>query len=462
MKIYQKIKEKDFCIVKLFNLPIFTRKNENGTLRTKFFFGLHSTKQAANIKRYRFLGIRYKKKINLIPNENTNLVPNKKINLIPPAYNITDAFIMEYFCAQQQLKYQNNPLNIKTLLDNSKSIMISCPEIYLTHSHGWTKYLFKGNLHAFDSLPYDNKESDLYLLLGGIGHTPPQISIAVESMQCNKPALILEAGFLRSINTFCENEQDDKYRYDVGFVFDYLTAYYDATRPSYLENLLNDKHLIITERQKQRARNCINKIVENHLTKYNCQPIYIPNIGRKRKKILVVDQSFGDNSIKKGLASTTTFNKMLQRAIEENPDADIIVKTHPDAMTGTRGGYYTGLKQHDNIYPMTAPINPISLIKYCDKVYVCTTQLGFEALMCGKEVHVFGIPFYAGWGLTIDEQKCERRTNKRTLEEMFYIAYIMYSHYVNPDKKCRCEIEEAMDYLLKLREEYFKEAASHE
>lgn len=31
----------------------------------------------------------------------------------------------------------------------------------------------------------------------------------------------------------------------------------------------------------------------------------------------------------------------------------------------------------------------------------------------------------------------------------------MYSYYVNPDKKCRCEIEEAMDYLLKLREEYF-------
>lgn len=88
---------------------------------------------------------------------------------------------------------------------------------------------------------------------------------------------------------------------------------------------------------------------------------------------------------------------------------------------------------------------------------VCTTQLGFEALMCEKEVHVFGIPFYQGWGLTIDEQKCERRTNKRTLEEVFYIAYIMYSHYVNPDKKARCEIEEAMDYLLKMRKEYFYE-----
>jgi capsular polysaccharide export protein len=91
-----------------------------------------------------------------------------------------------------------------------------------------------------------------------------------------------------------------------------------------------------------------------------------------------------------------------------------------------------------------------------DKVYVCSTQFGFEALMCGKEVHVFGMPFYAGWGLTKDRQTCERRTNIRSLEEIFYIAYIMYSYYVNPEKKCRCEIEEAMDYLLNLREEYMK------
>lgn len=94
-------------------------------------------------------------------------------------------------------------------------------------------------------------------------------------------------------------------------------------------------------------------------------------------------------------------------------------------------------------------------LHYSILLYVCTTQLGMEALICGKEVHTFGIPFYSGWGLTIDYQDCERRTNKRSIEELFYIAYIMYSHYVNPDKKSGCEIEEAMDYLLRLRDEYF-------
>ena len=222
--------------------------------------------------------------------------------------------------------------------------------------------------------------------------------------------------------------------------------------------MLNDKNLIITEEQKLRARKCIDKIVETHLTKYNHQPIFEPQIGRKGvKKVLVIDQSYGDMSISKGWCCDETFEKMLECAIKENPDADIIVKTHPDTMTGHRGGYYTGIKEQDNIYTQTEPINPISLIKYVDKVYVCTTQFGFEALMCGKEVRVFGMPFYAGWGLTKDEQVCERRTNKRSLEEIFYLAYIVYTHYVNPEKGSKCEIEEAIDYLLELRKEYFSQ-----
>ena len=115
------------------------------------------------------------------------------------------------------------------------------------------------------------------------------------------------------------------------------------------------------------------------------------------------------------------------------------------------------MQSEKNLYKQTDPINPIALLKKVDKVYVCTSQLGFEALMCGKEVHVFGMPFYAGRGLTQDRLNCPRRTHKRTLEEVFYIAYILYARYVNPATQSRCEIEEAMNYLLALRKEYFQE-----
>ncbi len=281
--------------------------------------------------------------------------------------------------------------------------------------------------------------------------------ILKHALNLNKKVLYVGDSFLRSINTHADADALPKYQKGISFTFDDLTCYFDATRPSRMEQMLNNKNLIITEEQKQRARQCINKIIKNHLTKYNYQPIFEPKIGQEgRRKVLVVDQSYGDMSITKGLANDKTFKDMLNAAILENPDADIIVKTHPDTIARKgKGGYYTGIKEHDNIYTQTEPINPISLITYCDKVYVCSTQFGFEALMCEKEVHVFGMPFYAGWGLTKDRQHCERRTNTRTLEEVFYIAYILYSYYINPITNKKCEIEEAMDYLLKLREEYF-------
>lgn len=298
--------------------------------------------------------------------------------------------------------------------------------------------------------------SDVYFCWGTRSYLGQMLNI-YNSKLYKKPLVVVEDGFLRSIVTNACAKTLTKYNMGMSFTFDSKSPYYDARNSSDLEDMLNNKSLIITEEQKQRAKNCINKIIETHLSKYNSQPIYEPKIGREGvKKVLVIDQSYGDMSIAKGLADDHTFKNMLDCAVKENPDADIIVKTHPDTIAGA-GGYYKGLIAKDNIYTQTDPINPISLIKYVDKVYVCTTQFGFEALMCGKEVHVFGMPFYAGWGLTNDRQECKRRTNKRTLEEIFYITYIMYTHYINPDKHCKCEIEEAMDYLLDLREIYFKE-----
>lgn len=272
----------------------------------------------------------------------------------------------------------------------------------------------------------------------------------------NTPLIILEDGFLKCIASPHDPNEDIDYRINLSYTINSKIAYFDATAPSYLENMLNDKKLVITDEQKQRARSAMDKIVENHLTKYNHQPIFEPKIGREGvKKVLVIDQSYGDMAIKKGCANDNTFKKMLECAIKENPDADIIVKTHPDILSGKAKGYFGGVKREGNVYPYTEAINPISLIKYCDEVYVCTSQMGFEALMCGKKVHVFGVSFYSNYGLTDDRQKCRRRKVKRSIEEMFYIIYIMFSHYANPDKQSRCEIEDVIDYIIKKRVEYF-------
>ncbi len=411
---------------------------------------------------------KFKNKYKELKSEIANLREDLKMNIDCKVSQL-DRFHIEYAKKFQdmltQILLEDNlksyeDINMQSCIDKFKSVAVSYWDNDKNGVRFFNNFSFlfdKGtNISIINSYEKQNVYADVYFCWGTRSYLGQLINV-YNSKLYKKKICIVEDGFLRSIITNACAKELTKYHRGISFTFDCKSAYYDARQASTLELLLNDSSLIISDDQKQRARACIDRIVETHLSKYNHQPIFEPHIGREGvKKVLIVDQSYGDMSIAKGLADNSTFEQMLECAIRENPDADIIVKTHPDTIAGTKG-YYTAIKQHDNIYTQTEPINPISLIKYCDKVYVCTTQFGFEALMCGKEVHVFGMPFYAGWGLTHDRQKCERRTNTRTLEEVFYIAYIMYSYYVNPDKKCRCEIEEAMDYLLKLRDEYFSE-----
>lgn len=349
------------------------------------------------------------------------------------------------------IERKNNPLNYEELFKQEKK---SLNYLYESKEHNYLNLYLNIKEYSFDE--QENNVIHPFYFLWEIRPHNRNIETMLLAEKYGKPLIFVGDAFLRSADTTAHNTVDDKYIKGISFTFDDLTSYFDASKPSRLEMLINDKNFIISEAQKARARECIDKIISTHLTKYNHQPIITPNIGRKGvKKVLVVDQTYNDMSIAKGWGTDETFKIMLQKAIDENPDADIIIKTHPDTIVG-RGGYYTDIKEHNNIYRQTTPINPISLIKYVDKVYVCSTQFGFEALMCNKETHVFGMPFYAGWGLTIDEQKCPRRTNKRSLEEIFYLAYIVYSKYVNPETGKKCEIEEAMDYLLSLRKEYFE------
>lgn len=289
-------------------------------------------------------------------------------------------------------------------------------------------------------------------------NNPIDSEIAVYAAKShNIPLFFNEDGFLKSATTYVA-QCDPLYTRPVSFTFDPFGAYFDCTNHSLLERWLNDFELELDESQKERAQKCIKYILDNHLTKYNHQPIddhILDHISGS--KVLVVDQSYGDMSITRGGANENTFKEMLERAIKDNPDSTVLVKTHPDAICSSKvKAYYAGLKENAKLKLLTAPVNPISLIKQCDRIYVCTSQFGFEAMMCGKDVHIFGRPFYAGYGIGHSYQNMNR-LRTRTLEEIFYLSYIRYTHYLNPFTNQPCEIEEAMECLIKLREKYLKE-----
>ena len=84
----------------------------------------------------------------------------------------------------------------------------------------------------------------------------------------------------------------------------------------------------------------------------------------------------------------------------------------------------------------------MSLIDAADEVHVNTSLAGFEALLRSKPVTTYGVPFYAGWGLTADLGAVpSRRTARRSLDELVAAALIVYPRYLDPKTSLPCPPE---------------------
>lgn len=174
------------------------------------------------------------------------------------------------------------------------------------------------------------------------------------------------------------------------------------------------------------------------------------------KKVLIIDQSYGDMSLIRGGITDDIFLLMIEDAVKQNPDAQILFKVHPDTIARNDISVFKQ-KLPGTVTFIDWELNPIILLEHVEKVYVATSGMGMEALLLGKEVHCYGMPFYAGWGLTIDRLQCPRRSRKLTIEELFYITYIKYSHYINPLTNSETDIETAIKYILDIRKKHLGE-----
>ena len=77
-----------------------------------------------------------------------------------------------------------------------------------------------------------------------------------------------------------------------------------------------------------------------------------------------------------------------------------------------------------------------------DEVHVNTSLAGFEALLRGKSVTTYGVPFYAGWGLTKDLGPVPaRRTARRSVEELVAATLLQYPRYLDPVTGLPCPAE---------------------
>ncbi|ALH94685.1 capsular polysaccharide biosynthesis protein [Acinetobacter equi] len=259
--------------------------------------------------------------------------------------------------------------------------------------------------------------------------------------------LCLEDGFIRSLGLGKDGCSP------LSLVVDKLGIYFDAYQVSDLENVI-----LLDENQDLniRAKHIIETILKYKISKYNQKFDNIdPTIFDSEKQhILVVDQTFGDQSIQYAGANQQTFKLMLQQALDDYPTATIWVKIHPDVLAGKSQGHFDFVDlQHPRVKVLSQNYNPIELLPQFSHVFVVSSQLGFEALLCGKQVYCFGVPWYAGWGLTDDQYAPlhiigERRGKKRSLEHLFACAYLKYACYVNPITGKKCELEDILELLI--------------
>lgn len=258
------------------------------------------------------------------------------------------------------------------------------------------------------------------------------------------PFICLEDGFLRSLGL----GRDDP---PLSLVVDDQGIYYDATVPSRLETLIARA---LTEDERLRAKQLIARWRDARVSKYNHlregDDVWLRSVcDDDGSCVLIVDQTAGDASIRCGLASAESFARMLAAALNENPGSRVLLKVHPEVMAGHKRGHFdlARISTDPRIVVLGKDVHPVGLIERARVVYTVTSQLGFEALLWGKPVRTFGMPFYAGWGLTRDDQEAPARRRPAPLENLVHAALIDYPCYLDPETRQRCSAERLVEWM---------------
>jgi capsular polysaccharide export protein len=388
-------------------------------------------------------------------------------------------------------------LAVKNGMGSSTSVLVhhesAGPEIKIIYLPAWLPNWFTSRLTSRLT------SSSLTAVLGW-GRRPGTEKARALANRLGLPYAALEDGFLRSFGT---GEQFPP----LAIVRDTDGIYYGSRTASELENLLNSPSDVFVDlcvghgvdrsaefsadrradlrsdlpanpaanpsaasfvfdgndhqaRIEKQIDSAIAKVVALGLSKYNHAPDLdlgqavidfsrVSGVGPVDAvpHVLVIDQTVGDMSVTCCGATGDTFKAMLAAARSENPHATILVKTHPEVSSGRKGGYLTDVPADSRIVLLREAMNPASLFALVDRVYVVSSTMGFEALLHGKKVSCFGMPWYAGWGVTDDRMVCERRSRQRSVRELFAAAYWHYTTYIDPLTHERGDMGAVIDWL---------------
>ena len=249
------------------------------------------------------------------------------------------------------------------------------------------------------------------------------------SLKLGLPIWTMEDGFVRSVE-LGSNQVEPR-----SLVLDKSGIYFDTTRTSDLEHLLNTYDLKTNRDFVKRAELLLQLFRNLKISKYNDASFYLNRSIEsssifEEKSILVVGQLSKDASLLYGGCEHMKNEDLIRAAVSENPERKIVYRPHPDEMKVNKNHVQDVVSLNLNIKIADTNDSLSRLLQQSERVYVMTSLLGLEALLHGKKVTVFGRPFYSGWGLTDDRVKILRRLRKLSLTELFAITYLVYPRYI--------------------------------
>lgn len=170
-----------------------------------------------------------------------------------------------------------------------------------------------------------------------------------------------------------------------------------------------------------------------------------PELPGGKRIVLAVGQVTDDLAVSQ--TSGVGISGFLRQVRNQEPEAFIIYRPHPDVSAGLRNGDVPGSCLAD----MTVGGGSLlALLEKVHSVHVLSSLTGFEALMRGKELTVHGAPFYAGWGLTRDLAPVpERRGRQLSIDALVAAAFILAPRYLDPQTALPCPPEVVIDRLAK-------------
>ena len=249
----------------------------------------------------------------------------------------------------------------------------------------------------------------------------------------------VEDGFIRSVGLGSD------FLPPASLVCDARGMYFDPRQPSDLETLLAETEF--APALLARAQRLAGQLVSRGVTKYNLAAGAAElDLPAGRRCILVPGQVEDDLSITCGGGAVRTNRDLLAAVRAANPDACILYKPHPDVAAGHRQGAVpdTTARRFADLFVGSAAT--AALLAVVDEVHTMTSLAGFEALLRGRRVVVYGRPFYAGWGLTVDQLPIDRG-RRLTLDELVAGALILYPRYLDPLTRLPCGPELIIERL---------------